>query len=109
LTHSNGEEIYPGCISIRARKAFDEPEFYWIAADREDYRNGRSRPFCCHRRRGSARGDHRYLTMNQLGSHYRQLIIATLSPTKFNRYILIFDIAKFTQALAECPQSACVG
>src|SRR5262249_34691549 len=79
--------------------------FYRIAADREDYWNGRSRPFCCHRRRGSARGDHPYPTMSQIGSHYRQLIIATLSPTKFNRYTLTFDIAKFTQALAERLQA----
>jgi hypothetical protein len=45
--------------------------------------------------------------MSQIGSHYRQLIIATLSPTKFNRYILTFDIAKFTQAFAECLQTPC--
>jgi len=37
LTHSIGEKIYPGYISIRTRNAFDEPEFYRIAADREDY------------------------------------------------------------------------
>src|SRR5215469_9103118 len=45
--------------------------------------------------------------MSQISSHYRQLIIATLSPTKFNSYILTFDIAKFTQAFAELLQAPC--
>ena len=50
------------------------------------------------------RDNHGHLTANQIGRQCRQSVVLILRPAIFDRYVLAFDIAGFSQALAERGQ-----
>jgi len=45
--------------------------------------------------------DHGYLTANQFGGQRRQLIVFTMCPPVFDRYVPFLDVTSFTQASTE--------
>jgi hypothetical protein len=82
-------------IDTRPVKTGNEPKLNRIAAGFEDDRNRRGHRLCRQRRRSGGRGNHRHLTMNQIGHHRRQLIKVALCPAVFDRHVAAFNITVF--------------
>ena len=91
-------------IAARPIQAGDEAELNRICARFEDDRNGLGRRLCSQRGRSSGRGNHRYLTMNQIGHHRRQPIKLALCPAVFNRHVAALNITVFSQSFAKGRQ-----
>src|SRR5215472_6314980 len=88
---------YARDVAARPVKAGDEPELNRVAARFEDDRNFCGRRLSCERRRSAGRGNHRHLTMNQIGRHRRQPIKPTPGPAVLDCHVAALDITVFAQ------------
>src|SRR5262245_20041080 len=95
----NCKKIYAGRVSTWPTEAGDKTQLDRIFADTEHDRNGLCRGLSRKSRRGAARdGNNRRPATKQVGHHFRHQIVSALRPAVFNRHVLPFYVAAFTQA-----------
>ena len=97
-------------VAARTVQAGNQAQFYWIAAGGEYDRDAAGCIFCRKIRR-RVRCNQRHLPMNKIGHHFRQALVTSLGPVKFDRKILALDEAGLFEALAESsyPSRVAVG
>src|SRR5262245_24519831 len=101
-SHFGPHEMDAGDISARSVETADEAYPDRVGSlqkndrDRLGRRFGRKRTLCA--LKGN---DHGYLTANQFGGQRRQLIVFTMCPSVFDRYVPVLDVTSFTQASTE--------
>src|SRR5262249_45950023 len=101
--HSAAEESHPRDIARRPVEAAYEPEIHRVIAGREYDRYRRGCGLRRQRRR-AIRGDHRHLSLNQIGHQRLKPIILSLGPAIFDRDVLTLNETCFLQTLAERDQ-----
>ena len=101
-----GDEGHSGDVAARSVQTDYEAELNGIGASHKNDRSGRGRSFGGERRgRPAARDYHGDLVGHQIGRQRGQLIQLIIRPPVFNRQVLAFDIAEFTQTLSESSQN----
>jgi hypothetical protein len=96
------EPAHPRNVPARLIQACDQAVLARVVVAREDNWNcsGSGLGHEC-RIVSPGCGNHRNLTLDEIGRQHRQSIRMSLSPAIFNRDVLAFDIAGLVQALAE--------
>ena len=95
-------EVNAGDISARSVETADEVNPNWVGSLQKNDRDRLGRGFGRKRTLCAFQGnDHGYLTANQFGGHRRQLIVFTMCPPVFDRYVPFLDVTSFTQASTE--------
>ena len=91
---------YTRHISARAVKTGDKSSFDRIEPDDEYDRNPRGCRLCSQRRRrAGGYEDNVYLTSNEIGRQFRQLIVSVVGPPLiFDRHVATFDKARLLEA-----------
>ena len=99
--HLNVQLRHARDVRARPVEAGDEANSDRVHSPFEDDRNGRSRGLCRKRRWSSGRGNHGYLTTNQIGRQCGQAIIFTLPPAIFDGHVTAFQRNRFQLVLRE--------
>ena len=101
-SHFGPHEVDAGDISARPVETIDESNPDRVGSLHKNDRDRLGRRFGCKRTMCALQyNDHGYLTANQFGDQYRQLIVSTLCPPVFDRHVLALDVTGLTQASAK--------
>src|SRR5262249_44427425 len=97
-------------VSARSAETGDKPLLHRIARGHKQDRNRRCCGFCRERWRcPAASGNDTNATAYQVRRQLRQNIVSSVSPTKFDRDVVPFDIAAFTQTLTKGSEYGRIG
>src|SRR5215510_14902654 len=101
-SHFGPHEVDAGDISARFAETADEANPDRIGSLQKNDRDRLGRGFGRKRTLCAFQGnDHGYLTANQFCGQRRQLIVFTMCPPVFDRYVSFLDVTSFTQASTE--------
>ena len=100
------EKIHACKIAVRPREARDQAKPDRVIGDDEDDGNRARRRFCGGRDTETARSrDDGDPSAHQVGHQLRQPVESILGPAVFDRYVLAFDIAGVSEALAKSAET----
>src|SRR4029450_13060334 len=95
---SAGVEEHTGDIACGPVEAGYQTKLDRIVPGREYDRYRRGCLLGCQRSSAAAAYDHRAVMLNQISSHFRQLILVTFAPAIFDPYVLALAIARLVPA-----------
>ena len=105
--HLLNKKVDAGRIAFRPGEALDKTKLDRVAAGAEDDRDRRCRGFGRERSGNAARrGDHGYLSADQISRQRRQAIVVAFQPVILDPDVLAVDGAGFVEAFAECDRVA---
>jgi hypothetical protein len=90
-------------------KTFDKAKFYGVNANSKHNRYRFGRRFGGKDGRRIDGSYYGHLPLNEFGGQGRQLVVVSIGPAIFNRYILIFIVPSGTQATTEGVHEVCRG
>jgi hypothetical protein len=89
-------------------EAGDETKLNRIAAGREDDGYGLGRFRCNDIRRRACCGNHGNATTNQIGRHFRQLLVVAFCPSVLDRDVAALVVTGLAQPSAKCRQEEAI-